>query len=641
RKYIRLDTVMPVQFRILSPDGSYFLSEWQQGFSNNIGKNGLCLTVNNLSGPLAAIIKAERVKLLIEVENPLTKFSMSVRTSVRWTKEIPNKEHNRYLIGLHYERIDQAFNKRLMRYVWLKKLFVPTAVLAVIIMGLAFAIDSYINVRLIRGNKALVEHLVGILQESVIAKQKIKDINRDKENLQLKMQTLEIRIQSLAEEKKKLEEGAKLEEFLNTKKIDEMKTKIEQLSREKDPLQEQLIKLQHKESAVTEQLLQLDEKKAVIEKANFDKMYKWLTIHQNPRTGLVMSFEGDSDISNWGFIYDQSLVAQAYTYFSDFERAKKILDFFAKRAKRRDGMFFNAYYVSDGSPVEYIIHSGPNIWLGIALLHYTKKAQDTRYLRLAEEIAQAIGALQDRENCEGAICGGPNTSWFSTEHNLDAYAFFNMLYEITGKKIYMERRDKILDWLLKYIYAKPDIPIMRGKGDATIATDTYAWSIASIGPKKLAESGMDPDKILEFAEQNCAVEVEYLRPEGNIIKVKGFDFAAQRHLARGGVVSTEWTAQMVLSFKIMAEYYHKKDMESKARTYENKADEYLAQLGSMVISSPSPSGQGEGCLPYASSDSVDTGHGWATPKGNATGSVSGTVYTLFSYYSYNPLELKE
>jgi len=60
----------------------------------------------------------------------------------------------------------------------------------------------------------------------------------------------------------------------------------------------------------------------------------------------------------------------------------------------------------------------------------------------------------------------------------------------------------------------------------------------------------------------------------------------------------------------------------------------------MIISSPSPSGQGESCLPYATGDFVDTGHGWFTPKGNSTGSLAGTAYTFFAYSNYNPLELK-
>jgi hypothetical protein len=216
-----------------------------------------------------------------------------------------------------------------------------------------------------------------------------------------------------------------------------------------------------------------------------------------------------------------------------------------------------------------------------------------------------------------------------------------MLYKITGKQEYAQARDKVLSWLVKHTYDRIDIPIKRGKGDSTIATDTYAWSIAAIGPEKLEELGMNPDRIIEFAEENCSVEVSFERPEGKAVKIKGFDFAAQRHIARGGVVSSEWTAQMVLSFKIMADFYYKKGMIAKARSYELKADTYLAELGNMLISSPSPSGQGESCLPYATQDYVDTGHGWMTPKGSRTGSVSGTAYAIFAYYKYNPLELKE
>ena len=152
---------------------------------------------------------------------------------------------------------------------------------------------------------------------------------------------------------------------------------------------------------------------------------------------------------------------------------------------------------------------------------------------------------------------------------------------------------------------------------------------------------MSPDKILEFAEANCAVDVSFSRPDGQSVKVRGFDFAAKSHIARGGVVSSEWTAQMIMAFKIMSEYYHKKGLDNKAESYEEKAEDYMSELCKMIISSPSPSGQGAGCLPYASVDFVDTGHGWMTPKGKATGSVSGTTYALFAYYNYNPLELKE
>ncbi len=656
RQYIRLDSVFPVQFRILSLDGKKILSDWLQGFTNNISKGGICLEINNLKPELAKLIKERQVKLSLDIQMPLAACPVPASAKVAWVKDVIGQP-KRYLIGLSYDEIASIANKRIMRYAMAKRLFVPLALTTIIILALGFIIGSYINIRLVKGNKALVEQLVKILQESSAAKQTVNAINKEREDLQLKMQALELRIKTAEEEKKslqekvkreeeaklevkeKLEEKVKLKESEAENKINDFNAMIQKLVQEKAALEEQLIAVQHKEDTVAEELLRLDQKKATLEKANLDKMYQWIKIHQNTRTGLVISFEGDSDIANWAFIYDQSLVAQAFTNFSDFERAKDILDFFVQKAKRENGLFYNAYYANDGDIAEAVVHSGPNIWLGVALLQYTKKTQDSNYLGLAEEIAEGIIDLQNKDS-EGGIRGGPNAEWYATEHNLDAYAFFNMLYKITNKPKYLQARDKVLNWLVRHTYDKFSLPIKRGKGDSTIATDTYAWSIAAIGPEKLVELGMNPDMVLEFAEKNCSVEVSYERPEGMVVKIKGFDFAPQRHVARGGVVSSEWTAQMAMSFKIMADFYYKKDMIAKARTYELKADEYLRGLGNMIISSPSPSGQGESCLPYATQDFVDTGHGWVTPKGKSTGSLAGTTYTLFAYYNYNPLELK-
>ena len=624
RQYLRLDSVFPVQFKIVSPDGKTFYSEWIQGFTNNISKRGIRLDVNNLKPKAVSLLRNGQTAVFLQIQMPLTRPMVNAQAKIAWVRE--SEDGNSCFIGLNYEQISSVGEKRIMRYVWAKIIFLPAVITVIVILGLGFGINGYLGLKLFRGNRALVEQLIKILQDSSVAKQKIKEISRDKESLQLKIEALQLRIEAV--------------EAKSTLSAKELNAMIEKLSQEKTSLQEQLIGLQHKESAVTDQLLDLNQKKGVLEKANIDKMYQWLAVHQNRRTGLVMSFEGDSEVANWAFIYDQSLAVQIYCNFSDFERAKAILEFFSRKAKKVDGFFVNAYYADDGSPAEYTVRSGPNIWLGIAACQYAQKAGDAKYIRLAEEIAQNIMDLQAQDK-EGGLRGGPTVEWYSTEHNLDAHAFFNMLYRITGKQVYREARDKTLNWLISHTYDKASIPVKRGKGDSTIATDTYAWSIAAIGPEKLSELGMNPDKIMEFAGENCAVEAYFSRPDGQTIKVKGFDFAAKNHIARGGVVSTEWTAQMIMAFKIMGDYYHKKGMANKAISYEEKADEYMTELCNMIISSPSPSGQGAGCLPYASLDFVDTGHGWRTPKGKATGSVSATAYALFAYHNYNPLQLKE
>lgn len=628
REYLRLDSVFPVQFCLLGIEAGETCSEWLQGFSNNIGKGGICLEVNNLKADFARSAQNRQVKFSLAIEIPLLKNPVNARAVVSWMRPVPGHA-DKYAIGLRYEQIDPRQNKLIMRYAWAKKLFAPAVLVAVLILGLGFVINAYINVNLIQGNRALVEQLVKILQETSIAKQKIKDIDREKEDLRLKIQTLQLRIQALDEERERRKEEAKT--------IGELSGRIESLTQEKSGLQEELIALQRKESAVTEQLLRLDQRKVSLEQINLDKMYQWLQVHQHPRTGLVESSEAGGEMAEWAFTFDQALAVQAYTNFSDFERARKILDFFMRRAESKAGLFFNAYSLSGGHPLGEAAYSGPSIWLGIAVMQYSRKSQDNRYRGLAETIARSLVSLQ---GADGSFPGGPDIAWRLIEHNLDGYAFFTMLSQTTSNPEYAQAKERVLAWLTANINTLNDPGIIREKGDATIVADTHLWAVVALGPEKLEALGINPERIVEFAEENFVSEVTYTRPEGQTIKIRGFDFAVQQHAARGGVVFPEWTAQAVIAFQALSDFYFKKGLIAKARSYEIKADEYLSQLGNMIISSPSPAGQGESCLPFATHDFVDTGHGWVTPKGKSTGSLSATAYTLFAYYKYNPLELK-
>jgi len=630
RKYLRLNTIFPVQFRLESMDGKFFLSNWLQGFTNNIGRGGICLCVNNLDPSFIKLLKGKKVKLLLEINLSISRKPIPASANVAWVKEVFDEQQ--HFIGLNYEHISVKQNNKLLLYARAKKFFAPAALSLILGLAIVLGVNSFFHIKLIKSNKLLVEELISVIKDSTVANQKVRDAIVERQDLQLKLKSLESRIVSAGTE-------SKASQVVSLDQVKQLNNLVNTLTLEKALLQERLVAVQQKEDIAVKELSVLDQKKVALEKANLDKMYQWLKVHQNPHTGLVMSFEGDRDIANWAFIYDQALLIQAYIKFLDFEQAKKILDFFDKYAKRENGWFLNAYYVNDGAPAEYVMQVGPNIWVGLAIMQYTQKTQDKSYLGLAENIAQTIINLQNMDE-DGGIRGGPNVAWYSTEHNLDAYAFFNMLFKVTRKQVYSLAQDKTINWLVLHAYDRQDLPVKRGKGDSTIATDTYAWSIAAIGPQKLKDFGLDPDKILEFAEENCSVEVNFIRPNGQCVRIKGFDFAPQRHIARGGVVSSEWTAQMVVAFKIMADFY-KESNPAKALKYQKKADLYLREIGNMIISSPSPSGQGEGCLPYATQDFVDTGHGWLTPKGSRTGSVSGTVYTLFAYYGFNPLELKE
>jgi len=623
RKYIRLDSVFPVEFRLVSLDGKRFLSDWLQGFSNNISKGGICLSVNNFPPDLAKYLKDKQAKVSLDIEIPLNRKPIPAQAVISWIRDVAD-EPNKYLIGLNYEEIDSRQGSRIMRYAWTKKLFSPIALSIIIILGLALVVNSIISAKLINGNKALVGQLVKILQESSIAKQKVKELSRERQDLQLEINALEVRIKTAEEERGRLE-TAKVSE------MGEVNSLIEKLMQEKDSLQEQMISLQRQEGAITEDLLHLDKRKANLEKANLDKMYQWIKKRQNPRNGLVMSFQGDKNAPGWAFIYDQALAIEAYTYFADFERAKKVLNFFKRKSQKEGTLFLNAYYINDGTPAQQMVYAEANIHLGIAILQYTKKSRDSRYLGMAEWIAERIIVLQNQDK-EGGVRGEPNIEWFAMERNLNACVFFNLLYKVTAKPQYLQARDKLLGWLSRHISEE----IAANKTDIV---DTNVWAIAAIGPEKLDELGINPDRIVELAEDSRGVKVEYVRPDGQRVKIEGFDFTPERDAAKAGVVYSEGTAQMVLVFKIMANFYYKKGMIAKARSYEVKADAYLVGLGNMIIPGLSLSEQAESCVAYATQDAADTGHGWVMPRSKTSGSISGTVYTLFAYYSYNPLEL--
>ncbi|MFA4989579.1 MAG: hypothetical protein WC576_02270 [Candidatus Omnitrophota bacterium] len=107
RQYLRLDTVFPVQFRLVALDGTNLLSDWLQGFTNNLSKGGICLCINNLPPQLAQLLKERKVKLSLEIDLPITRKPIVALASPAWLKDALEGTSKCY-IGLSYEKIDAA-----------------------------------------------------------------------------------------------------------------------------------------------------------------------------------------------------------------------------------------------------------------------------------------------------------------------------------------------------------------------------------------------------------------------------------------------------------------------------------------------------------------------------------------------------
>lgn len=608
REFIRLNSIFPVSFKIAGTCDEKIIADWSQGYTCNFSKGGICLEASHLKMSVSEYLAESGQMLDLRIRIPLWAPPIRALAQVVWIQEIDekNEEEKKYHIGLRFTEINKKdLNRMMVQARWLKSSFKAVAVLAFVLL-IAFIASSFREYKLRQANQKIINGLVTSQQEEDQTIKMLQQVINEKNIISKQIENISSNVEASTEIKNKFEELLKKEESMN------------------------------------DQLKVVSRRIEGMEKSVVQQMYLWLKAHQSPSTGLVSSFEGDVGIvKDWAFIYDQALIITAYLLFDDVDGAKEVLNFFQRNLKDDFQGFHNGYYYDSGDVSEWTVHCGPNIWLGIAIMQYANRTGDYYYLPMARKIADWLITVQDKDP-KGGLKGGPEFSWFATEHNLDAYAFYDMLVQVTGEEKYVIAKKKVFSWLREYALM-PDgkdhkaPPINRGRGDSTIATDTYAWGLAAIGPKLLDEIGMDPEKIMNFAEEHCMADIDYIRPSGMKVNVKGFDFSKAANMPRGGLVSPEWTSQMIISFRMLSDFFSEKEDYVKAGYYREKSEIYLSELNKLIISSPSAKGQGEGCLPYATLPNVDTGHGWLTPHGESTCSVAGTAYGIMAIKRFNPL----
>ncbi|MGH7197746.1 MAG: PilZ domain-containing protein [Candidatus Omnitrophota bacterium] len=632
RQYVRMNTVFPVEFEILPTNGRQAVSKLLQGFTRDVSAGGMCIELKSFGRETEKLLQDSGANLHLVINPTFSKHPIQARARVAWLKREETTSLTKFLIGVSYTEIDSRARGRLIGYAK-RLIWIPRATAAAVVGVVALSAGLFIhNQKLLMENRRLVHQLVqsaekksGVASDLYLLQKRKTDLDRELSKAQENIKRLEAAISSLTAE--------------NTNQKNAYEDELKEIIERQENIGVELRDIREGREKLRATYETLEESEKLTASAALRQMYGWLKSHQNLHTGLVASFEGDPSLEDWAFTYDQSLASQTFLVFGDVKNAETILSFYDQRAQREKGAFYNTYDTVSGDPVESIIHAGPNIWMGIAALQYQHRVQDGRFVPLARSIADwVIGAMQD---AEGGIRGGPTVAWYSTEHNLDAYAFFTMLHEVSGDAKYRQAAEKVLAWIKKYSYSAEEKRMNRGKGDATIATDTFSWAIAALGPGKLREIEFDPEAIMDFAEQHCEVSVNYQQAGGKAGEARGFDFAKAENIGRGGVISTEWTGQVIVTYQILSKYFNASGDTEKAALYADKANFYLNELQKLIITSPSRTGQGRGCLPYASVDNVDTGHGWRTPKGRRTGSVAATAYGIFAWIGYNPFNLND
>lgn len=361
----------------------------------------------------------------------------------------------------------------------------------------------------------------------------------------------------------------------------------------------------------------------------------------------------DIVLRNVAYTYDNAVAILAFLAdgSSDSQRRAKLIgDAFVQAAKHdrflTNGCFRTAYMPGDlavapgwvvngkigtvpmpgfylENPDQYYelgdnanVDTGNNAWATIALLALYNEFRDTNYLVAAENAGQFIQTMRTNittfPGFLGGISGVESTTptirpYKSTEHNLDTYAAFTVLYQITGQT----------QWLSGAILASNFVesmwetnrgcylagttggsPDSRNQLVGELPLDTQTWTILSI-----------PGTLARHPDLFAALET-YHRNQHD-----GFDGEDFNDDTNG--VWFEGTAQTAVDYASVG---------NSLRLDQLRATLQAAQQ------TPPPYGDGMG-MPAASHDGVSSGFGFDLFRRPHVGATS---WNIFAQKGFNP-----
>ena len=213
------------------------------------------------------------------------------------------------------------------------------------------------------------------------------------------------------------------------------------------------------------------------------------------REGLLVSYDIPSTdplafLRGRSWTYDNAVGAIALLLQGQAAAARTVLAAL-QGLMAPDGSLGFSYQV-DSSFVDGRIRTGTLAWVGYAMALYQRQSGDASF----QASAELIGAyLKNLQTASGSIKGGPDVSWISTEHNIDAYFFYRELYRVTGDASHLTTATQIKNSLLTnhWTGSVSSGHFLQGIGDPTPALDANSWGalfLTAIGRNAQAKQAL-------------------------------------------------------------------------------------------------------------------------------------------------------
>ena len=295
-------------------------------------------------------------------------------------------------------------------------------------------------------------------------------------------------------------------------------------------------------------------------------------------------------ISNQQNLYDQALVA--LMFIQQAQIAEENDDVYRKEILLENAASIlsaiDSHDVLYKSNLEQLIVTGEILWVGIAATQYKLVTGGSdQFDNLIAKVDKHINMFYRNA---GFIYGRADENWVSTEHILDAIAYYNLKLYCDNKygnsvDFNVQTRLKSLSsYLYKELYDKENLTFYRGRNDNYYVLDTCSWGVQVLSMveymnPELFEFGLNGESylknidvyaLLDYAENHFSTTVEY---NGNVYT--NLYVAAEETNAP---VMFEWTIQMAISYIIAANKSETEGDLSRAYEYRQKAEDIMRDV---------------------------------------------------------------
>ncbi|MFC1807065.1 PilZ domain-containing protein [Candidatus Omnitrophota bacterium] len=146
REYVRLDTVFPVEFRLVD-DNKKPITPIFQGFTRDVGKGGMCVEVKSEKGREVFKFIPGQTKMMLMINIPSGQTATKSFATVRWLKTISENILDAHTFGVEYSEIESENQKMIEGHVmWLHRRPRIVALFIIILLVLVVLL-TYISLK--------------------------------------------------------------------------------------------------------------------------------------------------------------------------------------------------------------------------------------------------------------------------------------------------------------------------------------------------------------------------------------------------------------------------------------------------------------------------------------------------------------